>query len=125
MAAVNKTVREVFELPAKDAKKAKTLLTERKEIKVAEDALDKKKAENSASLLELLNKLDIESVFDSDIGTATMATRKTTSIKEDLLSGALRAVGLTEKKIKAVLEASKVTTESKPYITFKTATKNK
>lgn len=121
MAAVNKTVREVFELPAREAKKAKTLLTERKEIKVAEDALDKKKSENSAALLELLNKLDIESVFDSDIGTATMATRKTVTIKEDLLSGALRAVGLTEKKIKAVLEASKVTTESKPYITFKSA----
>lgn len=124
MAAVNKTVREVFELPARDAKKAKTLLTERKEIKIAEDALEKKKAENSASILELLNKLDIESVFDSDIGTATMTTRKSTSIKEDLLINSLKAIGLTEKKINSVLASSKLTSESKPFITFKMA-KNK
>jgi len=124
MAAVNKTVREVFELPARDAKKAKTLLTERREIKVAEDLLDKRKSENSTAILELLNKLDIESIFDSDIGTATMATRKSTSIKEELLIGALRAAGLTEKKIGIIMDASKVTTESKPFITFKTA-KNK
>lgn len=124
MAAVNKMVREVSELGAKDGRQAKMLLKERWQIQAAEKEVETKKKANSEAFMELMNSLDIESIFDKDIGTATVATRTSTTIKEDLLTGALRAVGLNEKKIKLVLEACKVTSESKPFVTFRVAPLN-
>lgn len=116
---VKKTVREVHELGAKDAKLAKRLLANRRQIKIVEDETVAKKKENNEALLELLDRIGVESIFDEDIGVVTLVTRITTTIKEEFLVNALRDAGLSKKKIECVLAASKETKESAPFITFK------